>query len=165
MLWRVMRHSSSRIVSHVNVRPVSGCHSCRLTPLNSTGRPLRRISEPTISTVRNPMRSRTVSAGVDTYASYKRGSSFDHGSTGPVHGAAGSTSAMPSSGTLRRAVGGSATTVSVPVPDTYEAWTNTSWMPPSGVAISDTERKMPETCLLYTSDAADEEDSVDLGGR
>ena len=22
-----------------------------------------------------------------------------------------------------------------------------------------------ETCLLYTSDAADEEDSVDLGGR
>src|SRR5664280_3660983 len=23
----------------------------------------------------------------------------------------------------------------------------------------------PETCLLYTSDAADEEDSVDLGGR
>eukprot|EP00658_Telonema_sp_P-2_P085356 TRINITY_DN9715_c0_g1_i1.p1 TRINITY_DN9715_c0_g1~~TRINITY_DN9715_c0_g1_i1.p1 ORF type:complete len:111 (-),score=20.84 TRINITY_DN9715_c0_g1_i1:15-347(-) len=24
---------------------------------------------------------------------------------------------------------------------------------------------MPYTCLLYTSDAADEEDSVDLGGR
>ena len=23
----------------------------------------------------------------------------------------------------------------------------------------------PESCLLYTSDAADEEDSVDLGGR
>ena len=26
-------------------------------------------------------------------------------------------------------------------------------------------KEMPETCLLYTSDAADEEDSVDLGGR
>ena len=24
---------------------------------------------------------------------------------------------------------------------------------------------MPKSCLLYTSDAADEEDSVDLGGR
>src|SRR5664279_6613431 len=24
---------------------------------------------------------------------------------------------------------------------------------------------LPQTCLLYTSDAADEEDSVDLGGR
>ena len=91
------------------------------------------------------MRSRTVSDGVDTYASYRRGSSFDHGSTGPVHGAAGSASEMPSSGTLRRAVGGSTSMVSVPVPDAYEAWTNTSRMPPAGVAISDTERKMPET--------------------
>src|SRR5664279_6468384 len=27
------------------------------------------------------------------------------------------------------------------------------------------ERLSSETCLLYTSDAADEEDSVDLGGR
>ena len=26
-------------------------------------------------------------------------------------------------------------------------------------------RALPKTCLLYTSDAADEEDSVDLGGR
>ena len=26
-------------------------------------------------------------------------------------------------------------------------------------------RVIPSTCLLYTSDAADEEDSVDLGGR
>eukprot|EP00656_Telonema_subtile_P026119 TRINITY_DN2809_c0_g1_i3.p1 TRINITY_DN2809_c0_g1~~TRINITY_DN2809_c0_g1_i3.p1 ORF type:complete len:103 (+),score=17.38 TRINITY_DN2809_c0_g1_i3:73-381(+) len=25
--------------------------------------------------------------------------------------------------------------------------------------------RLPHTCLLYTSDAADEEDSVDLGGR
>src|SRR5674476_1499290 len=145
MLWRFMRHSSSRMVSHVQVRPVSGCHSCRLTPLNSTGRPLRRISEPTISTVRNPIRSRTVSDGVDTYASYRRGSSFDHGLTGPVHGDAGSASVMPSSGTLRRAVGGSTSIVSVPVLDAYEAWTNTSRTPPSGVAIHDTDRKMPET--------------------
>ena len=28
-----------------------------------------------------------------------------------------------------------------------------------------TENVQPEICLLYTSDAADEEDSVDLGGR
>ena len=28
-----------------------------------------------------------------------------------------------------------------------------------------TERILYYTCLLYTSDAADEEDSVDLGGR
>eukprot|EP00658_Telonema_sp_P-2_P054703 TRINITY_DN43517_c0_g1_i3.p1 TRINITY_DN43517_c0_g1~~TRINITY_DN43517_c0_g1_i3.p1 ORF type:complete len:103 (+),score=17.16 TRINITY_DN43517_c0_g1_i3:170-478(+) len=28
-----------------------------------------------------------------------------------------------------------------------------------------TNQGRPETCLLYTSDAADEEDSVDLGGR
>ena len=27
------------------------------------------------------------------------------------------------------------------------------------------ESEMCESCLLYTSDAADEEDSVDLGGR
>ena len=31
-----------------------------------------------------------------------------------------------------------------------------------GVGSSDS---IPVTCLLYTSDAADEEDSVDLGGR
>ena len=27
------------------------------------------------------------------------------------------------------------------------------------------QHAVPYTCLLYTSDAADEEDSVDLGGR
>ena len=27
------------------------------------------------------------------------------------------------------------------------------------------EENKPQVCLLYTSDAADEEDSVDLGGR
>src|SRR5664279_6274577 len=31
--------------------------------------------------------------------------------------------------------------------------------------ISSSWRRSPTTCLLYTSDAADEEDSVDLGGR
>ena len=30
---------------------------------------------------------------------------------------------------------------------------------------SDEVQAANETCLLYTSDAADEEDSVDLGGR
>src|SRR5664279_6235079 len=29
----------------------------------------------------------------------------------------------------------------------------------------DVERRSARSCLLYTSDAADEEDSVDLGGR
>src|SRR5664279_3797967 len=33
------------------------------------------------------------------------------------------------------------------------------------VAIDEFVRARAETCLLYTSDAADEEDSVDLGGR
>src|SRR5664280_356110 len=31
--------------------------------------------------------------------------------------------------------------------------------------IGDSIMALPNTCLLYTSDAADEEDSVDLGGR
>src|SRR5665648_382772 len=33
------------------------------------------------------------------------------------------------------------------------------------VQIIDRRRELHLTCLLYTSDAADEEDSVDLGGR
>ncbi len=140
-----MRHSSSWIVSHDSVRPVSGCHSWRFTPLNMTGTPLSRICDPTIPTVRNPIRSATVSFGVDTHASYRRGVSFDHGSTGPLHGTDGSASVMPSSGTLSRAVGGSTSTVSVPMPELYEAWTNTSRTMSAGVATSDTDRKMPET--------------------
>ena len=32
-------------------------------------------------------------------------------------------------------------------------------------AIATTERALPGDCLLYTSDAADERSSVDLGGR
>src|SRR5665648_476682 len=35
----------------------------------------------------------------------------------------------------------------------------------SPIHISCLLNKDPKTCLLYTSDAADEEDSVDLGGR
>src|SRR5664279_2526488 len=31
--------------------------------------------------------------------------------------------------------------------------------------VTDAARAMVRACLLYTSDAADEEDSVDLGGR
>src|SRR5665648_1093381 len=44
----------------------------------------------------------------------------------------------------------------------YCGWLEMSWKP------SSLERLTPSricTCLLYTSDAADEEDSVDLGGR
>ena len=36
-------------------------------------------------------------------------------------------------------------------------------MPANFSAVS--ENEMTYVCLLYTSDAADEEDSVDLGGR
>ena len=35
----------------------------------------------------------------------------------------------------------------------------------AGFADDWEERKLGDICLLYTSDAADEEDSVDLGGR
>ena len=35
----------------------------------------------------------------------------------------------------------------------------------TGKMPSDMPKWMSSTCLLYTSDAADEEDSVDLGGR
>ena len=34
-----------------------------------------------------------------------------------------------------------------------------------GMFLSATFSKRPNTCLLYTSDAADERSSVDLGGR
>ena len=33
------------------------------------------------------------------------------------------------------------------------------------LTLSDLYQEYFNTCLLYTSDAADEEDSVDLGGR
>ena len=38
---------------------------------------------------------------------------------------------------------------------------------PGEFALASTKETitLPDTCLLYTSDAADEEDSVDLGGR
>src|SRR5664280_3828693 len=38
-------------------------------------------------------------------------------------------------------------------------------LPPVPFGYSWVWRDIPGTCLLYTSDAADEEDSVDLGGR
>src|SRR5664280_1622374 len=37
--------------------------------------------------------------------------------------------------------------------------------PPNAATTPNTRKKNPPPCLLYTSDAADEEDSVDLGGR
>ena len=44
---------------------------------------------------------------------------------------------------------------------TYEDQTATCGF----IAISYGTREAPSTCLLYTSDAADERSSVDLGGR
>ena len=41
----------------------------------------------------------------------------------------------------------------------------TSWKRIDAPDISPTGRWVTYRCLLYTSDAADEEDSVDLGGR
>ena len=37
--------------------------------------------------------------------------------------------------------------------------------PNSGEEVPSTDGKHPRGCLLYTSDAADERSSVDLGGR
>eukprot|EP00658_Telonema_sp_P-2_P013971 TRINITY_DN15297_c0_g1_i4.p1 TRINITY_DN15297_c0_g1~~TRINITY_DN15297_c0_g1_i4.p1 ORF type:complete len:100 (+),score=52.45 TRINITY_DN15297_c0_g1_i4:68-367(+) len=36
---------------------------------------------------------------------------------------------------------------------------------PYSTLLPTLDRALPKNCLLYTSDAADEEDSVDLGGR
>src|SRR5664280_3753561 len=48
----------------------------------------------------------------------------------------------------------------------YESWPSCSRRWASSTATSaPTPSGSPTTCLLYTSDAADEEDSVDLGGR
>eukprot|EP00658_Telonema_sp_P-2_P086116 TRINITY_DN9982_c0_g1_i14.p1 TRINITY_DN9982_c0_g1~~TRINITY_DN9982_c0_g1_i14.p1 ORF type:complete len:150 (+),score=31.99 TRINITY_DN9982_c0_g1_i14:174-623(+) len=43
--------------------------------------------------------------------------------------------------------------------------TTTTTTPPSGLIAPTHFHHPPYPCLLYTSDAADEEDSVDLGGR
>eukprot|EP00658_Telonema_sp_P-2_P082893 TRINITY_DN8846_c0_g1_i1.p1 TRINITY_DN8846_c0_g1~~TRINITY_DN8846_c0_g1_i1.p1 ORF type:complete len:101 (-),score=21.34 TRINITY_DN8846_c0_g1_i1:16-318(-) len=45
------------------------------------------------------------------------------------------------------------------------SWNNDSSTASPSTAFRDTCATHDHTCLLYTSDAADEEDSVDLGGR
>ena len=53
-------------------------------------------------------------------------------------------------------------------PAGFNAFLKTLEEPPANItfvlATTDPD-KLPDTCLLYTSDAADERSSVDLGGR
>ena len=80
MLCCFISSTSASIVSRSSARPVSGCHSCRLTPRSRIGRPLTVNTPSTIATVRNPIRTDTVSSGVDRVNSYSRGDSAVHGS-------------------------------------------------------------------------------------
>ncbi|VDG26364.1 arginine ABC transporter ATP-binding protein ArtP [Lactobacillus sp.] [Lactiplantibacillus mudanjiangensis] len=54
---------------------------------------------------------------------------------------------------------------SVHITTEFKAHETTVIVGPSGSGKSTLLRSLNLLCLLYTSDAADEEDSVDLGGR
>src|SRR5664279_6591230 len=70
----------------------------------------------------------------------------------------------------------SATPQATPVGDWKSTWTysrptasrrqpRSYWWKPTATALTICWLRSMRPCLLYTSDAADEEDSVDLGGR
>lgn len=101
MLCRFMSSTSATMVSSVRVRPVSGCHSWRLTPRSEIGLPFTVRTPSTTATVRKPMRSGIRSPASETSSPvYRRGCSSDQGSTPSItYGPAGSASDMPSSGT------------------------------------------------------------------